>query len=615
MAAVILTLAACTAGDSASSSEASRSAAGEGRSFSNPTEITNQYVPLKKGGRWIYEGMQAGKPQLIEIAVTPAMKTIDWNSKVIESVIVRRRGWIDGILKQESYDYYAQRDDGSVWSMGEDVSNYKGDHLIDHAGSWQAGIEGAAPALVMPANPKVEDTSITEDLVGLVDVGHYEVLSRDESVTTPAGRVDNGLLLGATRASSAAESLFVPEIGAVLARGGSSEVRLIDRLPHNAESAAGASFSRPTVVNNPYFGVTGVDYRLYFGVDEGEPLRIEVASTGKTKILKWKGGETPAVVSQFIATSKRSLLEIAVDWIAQDDAGNVWYFGEDVWNYERGRVANTDGSWTAGVDGPPGMIMPGDPSVGQRFNPENIPGNVFETVDVRTMDATYKLGNEKRLDEVVQLHETLNDGIEEFKLYARGYGNVYVKVPGVEEVDIVYALPNDAIDSARPNELDVALRELRTISLHGSGSLDVVRNSFAKLADRGDGIPSALMKLGRAQLGALDPALTGSERAKARMNALDLEQTLLDVSRLYRGGDSVELDVIDHHARRILAAARSGDRATAGTAAALAHGVALRNATTIGSRVMKGASAADAAANRGSMAVMIKAATKLRAVL
>jgi hypothetical protein len=229
--------------------------------------------------------------------------------------------------------------------------------------------------------------------------------------------------------------------------------------------------------------------------------------------------------------------------------------------------------------------------------------------------ATYTLGHEKRLDEVVQLHETLNDGIEEFKLYARGYGNVYVKVPGVEEVDIVYALPNDAIHSARPHELDVALRELQAISLEGSGSMNVVRNSFARLADRGDRIPSPLMKLGRIQLGALDRALTGSANAKARMNAMDMEQTMLDVARLYRGRGSVELDVIDLYARRMVAAAQSGDRATAGTAAALAHGVALRNATRIGSRVMKGAAAADAAADRGSMAVMIKAASKLRAAL
>ena len=333
-------------------------------------------------------------------------------------------------------------------------------------------------------------------------------------------------------------------------------------------------------MDNPYFGVTGVDYRLYLGKEEGEPLRIEVAPTGRNKILEWRGGETPAAISQFTATSGRSLLEIAVDWFAQDDAGNVWYFGEDVWNYEKGRVANTDGSWTAGVDGPPGMIMPGRPSIGQRFNPENIPGNVFETVDIKRMDASYKLSSGKRLNGVVELHETLSDGMEEFKLYARGYGNVYVEVPGAREVvDIVYALPNDAIEAPRPGELNAALKELRAIGLRGSGDVSLVRSSLAKLAGRGDPIPSVLMKLGRAQLDALGRALTRSEVAKSRMSALDLEQTMLDVARLYRGRGSVEFEVIDFYARRMLVAAQSGDRSTAGTAAALAHGVALRNVT------------------------------------
>lgn len=362
MAGTALVLAACTGRESARSPSESQSSAGESSTFSNPAEITNQYVPLAKGGRWIYEGNQSGKPQLIEIAVTPGTKTIDWNGDPIERVVVRRRGWVDGILKQESHDYYAQKDDGSVWAMGEQVDNFKGEKLFDHSGSWLAGVDGATPGLVMPANPRVENASITEDVIGLVDAGSYEVLSRTESVTTAAGQVDNGLLLSATLANPAAESLFVPQIGAVLARSGSNEVSLTDRLPHNAESASAAKFSHPTTVDNPYFGVTGVDYRLYLGKEEGEPLRIEVAPTGKNETLKWKGRETAAAISQFTATSGRSLLEIAVDWFAQDDAGNVWYFGEDVWNYEKGRVANTDGSWTAGVDGPPGLIMPAIPA-------------------------------------------------------------------------------------------------------------------------------------------------------------------------------------------------------------------------------------------------------------
>ena len=49
---------------------------------------------------------------------------------------------------------------------------------------------------------------------------------------------------------------------------------------------------------------------------------------------------------------------------AQADDGSVWYLGEDVFNYEDGAIADTAGTWFAGIDGPAAMIMPADPKVG-----------------------------------------------------------------------------------------------------------------------------------------------------------------------------------------------------------------------------------------------------------
>ena len=58
----------------------------------------------------------------------------------------------------------------------------------------------------------------------------------------------------------------------------------------------------------------------------------------------------------------------------------MWYFGEQVDNYVDGALDNHDGTWLAGRDGPPGMIMPARPRVGDVYRPENIPGLVFEEV-------------------------------------------------------------------------------------------------------------------------------------------------------------------------------------------------------------------------------------------
>jgi len=97
-------------------------------------------------------------------------------------------------------------------------------------------------------------------------------------------------------------------------------------------------------------------------------------------------------VTHFVAYKEGRVLETAVDYYAQDDAGNVWYFGEDVSNYENGVEVNKDGTWSAGKDGPPGMIMPAQPKVGDGYRPENIPGLVFEEVTVKATGKTVQGG-------------------------------------------------------------------------------------------------------------------------------------------------------------------------------------------------------------------------------
>lgn len=65
------------------------------------------------------------------------------------------------------------------------------------------------------------------------------------------------------------------------------------------------------------------------------------------------------------------LIERTFDLVANDALGNVWYFGEDVTNYEYHddgtlKTSSTDGSWRAGAAGAlPGILVPGAPVVGQ----------------------------------------------------------------------------------------------------------------------------------------------------------------------------------------------------------------------------------------------------------
>jgi hypothetical protein len=62
------------------------------------------------------------------------------------------------------------------------------------------------------------------------------------------------------------------------------------------------------------------------------------------------------------------IIEETCDWYAQDQEGNVWYFGEDSKEYKNGKVVSTKGSWEGGVNNAkPGMIMKNKLTVGDSY--------------------------------------------------------------------------------------------------------------------------------------------------------------------------------------------------------------------------------------------------------
>jgi hypothetical protein len=180
------------------------------------------------------------------------------------------------------------------------------------------------------------------------------------------------------------------------------------------------TFSDPTNVDNPLFPIGGLHSAVLLGNDEGHPLRIETVLLAEPKVIDVNGQEVETLASQFVAYLDGRIHEVALDWYAQDDAGSVWYFGEDVFNYEEGVVADTEGTWIAGEDGPIGMIMPADPQVGQAYRPENIPDFVFEEVVVKTVDLTVDGPRGPVAGAIVGTENHLLEGHYEDKTFAPG---------------------------------------------------------------------------------------------------------------------------------------------------------------------------------------------------
>src|SRR6476661_331570 len=137
------------------------------------------------------------------------------------------------------------------------------------------------------------------------------------------------------------------------------------------------TFSHPTDVTNPLFPVSEQHAVVFVGHVDGKPFRTEVTLLPGTRPIDWGGQRIDTLVSQYTAYLDGRIQEVAYDLYAQADDDSVWYFGEDVVDIEHGAIVTKEGTWLAGKDGPAQMIMPGDPSVGDVYRTENIPGVAF----------------------------------------------------------------------------------------------------------------------------------------------------------------------------------------------------------------------------------------------
>ena len=71
---------------------------------------------------------------------------------VRDRVVRRRASW-----SEDTQDWYAQDADGNVWYLGEETAEYEGGEVVSTEGSWEAGVDGALPGIVMLADPRPGD--------------------------------------------------------------------------------------------------------------------------------------------------------------------------------------------------------------------------------------------------------------------------------------------------------------------------------------------------------------------------------------------------------------------------------------------------------------------------
>lgn len=159
--------------------------------FTHPREITHPYFPVGSLKQDILEGNEAGNKVHIKRTARPDMhKAFKIGKQMVDAFVVQDREFENGELSEVATDYFAQADDGTVYYLGEDVDEYKKGKVVGHGGAWMLGKDTRKLGVLLPANPKVGDKFMSED-VPKITTENDEVVSVSETVTVPAGAYQN----------------------------------------------------------------------------------------------------------------------------------------------------------------------------------------------------------------------------------------------------------------------------------------------------------------------------------------------------------------------------------------------------------------------------------------
>jgi hypothetical protein len=201
------------------------------------TKIDNPYWPMKVGSRWVYREIDSeGADQRVVVTVTPKTKRManGVEARVVHDAVTENRK--NGKPVEITNDWYAQDSKGNLWYMGEDTTEYEGGKPKSTAGSFQAGVHGAQPGIILPADPKPGQSYRQEYSAGVAE-DNGAILSLDEQAEVPAGHYGQALM---TRDTNPLEpknlefKFYARGVGPVLeisVSGGSDRAELLSYKP------------------------------------------------------------------------------------------------------------------------------------------------------------------------------------------------------------------------------------------------------------------------------------------------------------------------------------------------------------------------------------------------
>jgi hypothetical protein len=115
--------------------------------------VDNPLLPFIPGTRIHFKGVKEGTPQNdTEVVLHRTKRILGITTTVVRDTVTQ-----NGKVVERTFDHYAQDKQGNVWYMGELSLERQHGRLVKASDSWQAGVKGGKPGIIMPAHPRRGD--------------------------------------------------------------------------------------------------------------------------------------------------------------------------------------------------------------------------------------------------------------------------------------------------------------------------------------------------------------------------------------------------------------------------------------------------------------------------
>lgn len=222
----------------------------------DPAEFTagsdHPYFPLEPGRQWTFREIDESGARL-EVVVTVTNQTRKI-ANGIEARVVRDTVTEEGALIEDTLDWYAQDADGNVWYLGEDTAEFEDGKLTTRGGSFEAGVDGALPGVIMPADP-VAGMQYRQEYYKDEAEDNGEIIATGHQADVAQGHFDDVVLTADTitiEPEVLEYKLYAPGVGLVMALGisgggGREELVSTRKVSDSTAEAAGM-----TPLGEPY---------------------------------------------------------------------------------------------------------------------------------------------------------------------------------------------------------------------------------------------------------------------------------------------------------------------------------------------------------------------------